>query len=164
MVADFMRWNTKTTISHGCRFPEILHQNFLSFYPFLLLFFCSFVFLSYCPFVWEFFCLFVFIFFCVFVFSFLSFLSFLSFSSYCTPDPQYLMVADFMRYYTRTTISHRTKGQKVKYTKYRKTVRWWAAGFMRYLPEPWYLMIADYMTYNTGTTISFDCRFHEILH
>ena len=81
-----------------------------------------------------------------------------------TPESKYLMVADFMRYYTRTTISHRTKGQKVKYTKYRKTVRWWAAGFMRYLPELWYLMIADYMTYNTGTTISFDCRFHVILH
>ena len=27
MVADFMRYYTRTTISHGCRFCEILHQN-----------------------------------------------------------------------------------------------------------------------------------------
>ena len=30
MVPDFMRYYTKTTISHGCRFHEILHRTLIS--------------------------------------------------------------------------------------------------------------------------------------
>ena len=46
--AEFMRCFTKTTISHGCRFREILH---LQHNVCISLLYLSFFFLSFCPFV-----------------------------------------------------------------------------------------------------------------
>ena len=49
MVADFVIYYTRTTISHGFRFLVILHQNHnVSFCVVVFLYFCLFVFLSFC--------------------------------------------------------------------------------------------------------------------
>ena len=158
MVADFVRYYTRTpifhgcwfheilyqiTISHGYRFRDILHQNLKS--------------------VW------------------------LQISWDITQEPQYLRVADFMRYCTRTTISHGCRFHDIIHHNHNiswLTIAWDIA------PKPQYLMVADFVRYYTSTqylmfhislelrclivldfmrhfiriTISHDCRFHEILY
>ena len=119
MVADFMRYYTITIISHGCRFSDILHKTPNN--------------------------------------------SWLKISLDITPKPQYpkvedlvrcytepqnIMVADFVTYYTRTIIS-----------RYLRLQFLWDI-----TPLPQYLMDADLVRYYTRTTISHGCRFHEIFH
>ena len=108
MVADFVRYYSRTTISHGsselcfytkplvvinmmnltghgCRFCEILHLGRNISWLHIFWDICIFFFLSFCPFVLLYilllsFCLFVFLSFCIFVF--LSFCLFV-FLSFC---------------------------------------------------------------------------------
>ena len=63
MVADFVRYYSRTTISHGCSFAFLPVCLFacLPVCLFVFLSFCLFVFLSFCPFVLLSFCPFVFL-------------------------------------------------------------------------------------------------------
>ena len=71
------------------------------------------------------------------------------------------MVADFVRYYTRTTISHSCRFGEILHANH--TISWFQI-LWDITPEPQYLMIAYFVRYYTRTTISHGCRFREILH
>ena len=97
MVADFMTYYTRTKISHGCRFHEILHQNKN------IQWFHEILHQS-------------------------QNISWLQISWDITPESKYLMVADFMRYYTRIKISHGCRFHEILHQNQNITI----AYFVRY--------------------------------
>ena len=82
------------------------------------------------------------------------------------PESKYLMVANFMRYYTRIKISYgcRSINQSICISGFYKDIvdRLWISRDIT--PESKYTMVADFTTYYTRIKISHGCRFHEILH
>ena len=68
-----------------------------------------------------------------------------------TQEPQYLMTADFMRYYTWTGISYGCRFHEILYQNHNIS---WLQISWDLTPNPWYLMVTDFMRYYTRTTIS----------
>ena len=76
-------------------------------------------------------------------------------------ESKYLMVADFMRYYTRIKISH---GGRFHAMLHQHQYISWLQISWDIIPKSKYLMAANFMRYYTGIKISHGCRFHEILY
>ena len=107
--ANFMRYYTRIKMSHGCRFHEILHQNQN---------------ISWLQISWD----------------------ILPQSQYLvvriswdiTPESKYLMVADFMRYNTRITISHGCRFHEILHQN--QNISWLQISW-DITPESKYLMV-----------------------
>ena len=105
-ISDFMWYYTRTPISHGCRFHEILHQTTISRG-------CIFHEILYQN----------------------PNISWLQISWDITPKPQYLMVAYFMRYYTRTLISNGWRFHEILH--HHHNISWLQISWDN-IPEPQY--------------------------
>ena len=131
MDADFVRYYTRITISQCYILYKILHQN----HNFLRLKIWSDVSQNHKT-------------------------SWLQILWHITPEPQYLMVADFMRYYTITTISHGCRFSDILHKTPNNS---WLKISWGITPKPQYLMDADCMRYYNRTRISHGSRFRDIL-
>ena len=88
------------------------------------------------------------------------------------PEPKYLMVADFMRYFIRIKISHGCRFHKILHQNQNNLclqISWdilpeWLQMSWDITPELLHLMTADFMRYYTGINLSDGCRYQEILH
>ena len=103
-------------------------------------------------------------------------ISWLQTSSDISPESLYLMAADFMIYYTLTSIYHICRFYEILNQNH--NISWLQfhemshsnlnISFLRiswdFTPESQYLMVADFMRYYTRIPISQGCKFHEIFH
>ena len=71
------------------------------------------------------------------------------------------MVADFMRYYTGTKISHFSRFHEISNSNL--NISWLQFSWDITLCSQ-YLIVDDFMRYYNRTKISHVCRFHEIFH
>ena len=92
------------------------------------------------------------------------------------PEPNYLMVADFVKYYTSIPISHSCRFYEILHQNPNIScfrlheilhqthnisslqISWYI------ITKPQYLMVEDFVICYTRTIISHGCRFYEILH
>ena len=93
-----------------------------------------------------------------------------------TPEPKYFMVADYVRHYTITTISHDCRFREILHNYHNISgmqISWDFAPLLHYLIVEDFLcitwealcfMVADLIRYCTRTTISNGSIFHYILH
>ena len=81
-----------------------------------------------------------------------------------TPGSTYLMVANFMRYYTRTMISHGWRFHEILHQNH--NILWLLISWnvLVYRNHNISIMVAYLMTYYTRSTIAHGCSFHKILH
>ena len=84
-------------------------------------------------------------------------ISWLHISWHISPESKYLMVADFMRYYTKAL----NRLNRLEYDSIRVhlIIKW----ELYIIPKSKYLMAIDFMRYNMRTKISLGFRFLEIL-
>ena len=79
----------------------------------------------------------------------------------CEIFPQTTISHSFVRYYTRTTISH---GWRFLVILHHIPNIPWLQILWDITPDSKYLMVGDFVRYYTRTPISHGCRFREILH
>ena len=91
----------------------------------------------------------------------ISCISWVQISWYITPESKYVMVADFMRYYTKIKISHGCVFHEILHQNHNIS---WLQISWDITPEQQYLIDADLVRYYTRTTVSHGFRFCEILY
>ena len=77
------------------------------------------------------------------------------------PEPKYLMIADFVRYYTNTSISHGYRLHEIIHHNHNIS---WLPISWDITPKLQYLMVPDVLRYLITITISHECKFLEILY